>query len=284
MRPAVTFLQEFMQVIWNGELLDETQVPALNRGLLFGDGLFETMIVENNKPRYADLHLKRLQLGCVILGLEVPAVDEQTFVNWLEALGANSHQVYRAKWVVWRLGAGTYSPESSSIASLFYIHPASKPHVAMVDKVAISQNVFIGLSPWSACKTLSALPYVLASKEKMQRGLDELILMNQSGHLAECSASNLFWVVGNALYTPSLASGCLAGVMRHVLIEKAKRTDFSIKEGLFEPEILENAELVFCTNVAGIKVFRQWKNRPLQTEHLLFENLSLLRIDENRPE
>jgi len=264
-----------MNVIWNGEIAKESDLPALNRGMLFGDGVFETIIVENNKPRFADLHLKRLSLGCTMLGLEIPNIDESIFSTWLRALGANKHQIYRAKLVVWREGTGTYTPESSSSAFLFYINRAPKPHIAIVDKLAISQDVFVSLHSWSSCKTLSALTYVLASKEKSQRGLDELILLNQNGQLAECTASNLFWLEGNTLFTPSLLAGCLAGVMRHVVIEHAKTIGLSVEMGLFESERLDSAELIFVTNVAAVKVFSNWNNKQLYTRHPLFEMLGL---------
>jgi len=66
----------------------------------------------------------------------------------------------------------------------------------------------------SAFKTLNALPYVLAGNYRKQLGVDEVILLDTHGHLAECVASNLFWLKDGMLYTPSLNTGCIGGIIR----------------------------------------------------------------------
>lgn len=256
-----------MEVMYNGAFCQEQEVPALNRGLQFGDGLFETIIFEGSKPRYVEQHFARLHKGCELLALETPEVNEQTLMEWAVKLGAMPGHYYRAKWLVWRAGKAPYTPETSEVEQLFFMVESAKPNVQNLNHVALCESVQVGVHAWSEAKTLNALPYVIAAAEKKQRQLDELVLLNQQGVLAECSSSNLFWCKDGQLFTPSLASGCVAGVMRNRVIDFCKTEGITCNESLFLPEVLNKADSIFCTNVAQLGVFTQWQGtelKPLQ--------------------
>jgi len=262
-----------MKVIFNHQVLEESKVPSLNRGLMFGDGLFETIIFKGNKPKFFPLHLARLQRGSRMLGFEFPEFEEQTIREWANQLLEIDEQNYRAKWLVWRKGSGTYSPEFSMIDFLFLIKPSDKTGYSFIDRAAICSSVRLAVSPFSFCKTISSLPYVLASKEKNELNLEEIVLLNQFGALAECSSSNLFWLKENTLYTPSLDSGCVDGVMRQVIIKHCLEKGIYLNQGNFDPEHLDNADLIFSTNVAHLKIFKFWNSRALELSHDLLKQI-----------
>jgi len=103
-------------------------------------------------------------------------------------------------------------------------------------------------------KTSNSLLYVMAGIYKKQHRLDEAFILNQHGFLCESISSNVFVVYDKQIYTPALSEGCIAGVMRNVVMRMAKSNDISIIEAQINPEVLNEAEEVFVTNAtSGIR-------------------------------
>ena len=102
----------------------------------------------------------------------------------------------------------------------------------------------------SNLKTSNALVYVMAGVFKDQHSLDEVLIINQNGFLCEAMSSNVFVVYNQEIYTPALTEGCIAGVMRHVVMKLAKENNLNIIEAQINPAILDQAEEVFVTNAS----------------------------------
>ncbi|HTM99809.1 MAG TPA: aminotransferase class IV, partial [Pedobacter sp.] len=100
-------------------------------------------------------------------------------------------------------------------------------------------------------KTSNALLYVMAGLYQKQHRLDEAIILNQNGFLCESTSSNVFVVYDNQIYTPALSEGCVAGVMRSVILKIAKMNDIQVIEAQISPEILKQADEVFVTNASS---------------------------------
>ena len=94
-------------------------------------------------------------------------------------------------------------------------------------------------------------------RNSKKQNADDMILLDTAGHVSECIASNLFWLHGDQLFTPSPDSGCIEGVLRRQLLRLAPAHGLTIHEGLFLPDVLAKADAVFCTNVSGIQWIRQ---------------------------
>ena len=90
-------------------------------------------------------------------------------------------------------------------------------------------------------KTSNALVYVMAGLFQKQNRLDEAILLNEQGFLCESTSSNVFVVYQNQIYTPALSEGCVAGVMRSVVLQLAKTHNLPLVEAQINPEILKEA-------------------------------------------
>jgi branched-chain amino acid aminotransferase/4-amino-4-deoxychorismate lyase len=114
----------------------------------------------------------------------------------------------------------------------------------------------------------------MASKEKAERNLDDLIILDPNGNLAELTYSNLFWVKEQTLYTPSLETGCLHGIMRRALFSWATQQKWETREGKFTPGELQEAEMVFAGNVTGLRPIEQVEGRALSTQPALFQHLN----------
>jgi branched-chain amino acid aminotransferase/4-amino-4-deoxychorismate lyase len=248
-------------------------VPAThfwqNRAFQYGDGLFETIVYRGGTARYLAHHYERLTAGMAVLDLAVPAgfttgylgeaIDGLVRAN---ALGGHA----RVKVQVWRRPGGLYTPDSREVDFLVTVVPLPGPAPTRRDHVQIYRELRLHASPLSRFKTCSALPYVLAGMARRRLGADEIILLDGPGHVAECVASNLFWLRNGMLYTPSLAAGCIAGIMRGQILVQANQYGLLAEEGLYSPEELLGAEAVFCCNVAGYQFLTRIEGRPFAVE------------------
>ncbi|WP_256432898.1 aminotransferase class IV [Spirosoma foliorum] len=98
---------------------------------------------------------------------------------------------------------------------------------------------------------------MLAGLYKQQYTFDDVILLDTNGNLAECLASNLFWYGNQTLFTPSLQTGCINGIIRRQLLRLAPSVGITVSEVTYKPAVLTQAEAVFCANVMGIQSLRQ---------------------------
>lgn len=240
------------------EASDQFSIP--NRGMNFGDGLFETMVFDGEKIRFFQFHLERLKNGLKILGLVAPGVNFSNLERWFHDRFAG--QPLRIRWNVFRSGGGKYTPETNHIVQTLHLQPfATAPRIKQ--NASFSKKVTLSYSPWSRCKTLSALPYVLAAMEREERSLDELILLDHRGKVSEACSSNIFWRKEHKIFTPSLSCGPIAGVGRRVCMEKLPK---SIYEGEFSIETLLNADQVWVSNVTGISYLEKIDSVEFSTE------------------
>lgn len=253
------FLYKHQDGIWS-DLADEFH----NRGFLFGDGLFETMVFAKGKIRFANQHTERLLEGSRTLFLETCRISQISEIEGLLLEIWGDKKWLRVRWNVYRAGRGKYTPESRSVLESLQIH-TFQPAPKVKEKACFSQNIHIQKTPWSHCKTLSALQYVMANQERNSKGLDEIVLTTQEGFICEAGASNLFWVKSGHYFTPSLESGCIAGIARSMILDNLKKNNISYSEGLFGKEELLLADQVFTGNVTGISYLQSLENKDFDT-------------------
>jgi branched-subunit amino acid aminotransferase/4-amino-4-deoxychorismate lyase len=170
--------------------------------------------------------------------------------------GISGNEPLRVRWNVYRGGLGKYTPETDRIHENLVIQPLH-PAPATKRKAYFSKEFFVPKTPWSHCKTLNALPYVLANRERQKAGMDEVILLDPYGYVSEAGAANIFWEKDGRYFTPSLACCCIAGVGRSVLLQYFEKTGTPVQEGEFEPSALMNADRVFVSNVTGISYIQE---------------------------
>ncbi|MCU0353355.1 MAG: aminotransferase class IV [Cytophagales bacterium] len=278
-----------MKAVYNFTEIDTAQTPSdwHNRAFQYGDGLFETMVLQNGTVRFLTDHHQRLTDGMAVLEMAVPpgltadylqkaACDLAKIEN--PATGGNAQNVdstldgdthslihsfnhskltHRVRLHVWRKPGGLYTPASHEADFLLTVQPMAPPSVSVKERVIFYEDIRLNHSVVSPFKTGSALAYVMAGLARKKAGADDAILLDTNGFIAECVASNLFWLKNRQLFTPSLDSGCVAGVMRKNVIAWMKNEDIRVEEGLFKKADLLDAEAVFCCNVAGIQWIRR---------------------------
>lgn len=225
-----------------------------NRAFRYGDGIFETIIFENSALKLWDLHLNRLKKGIEILKFE--GVDLIEIENQILAKIQDHSKSYRIRLQLWRIDGGLYTPQTNQTQFFIAVSAYSKHTDIQVLDTDFAKSIYLNYSLISSLKTCNALPYVLASIEKKERNLGEIIILSSDGFLAECSASNLFWIKDNVLFTPSLSTGCVAGVMREHILNQAKTKNFKTEIGEWKPVVLNQADLVFCSNITGLRFLK----------------------------
>jgi 4-amino-4-deoxychorismate lyase len=258
--------------------LDGSEVDALplpDRGLYFGDGLFETLLLKDGRPLFLEFHLNRLSAG--LSALKFPECLPQ-----LEAALAPVLQAAQAyPWMALRLtvtrgdGPRGYAPPAEAKprvianATPLSADPAIMLPAATVKTAAIrwsAQPVLAGL------KHLNRLEQVLAAAEAREAGVDEVLMQDQAGSAISVSAGNLFAVVDGGIATPLLNSCGIAGTRRRLILEHwAPQLGLDVMERPLTKSLLDSAsELFFTNSLVGVRSIgqlnaRQWQSFPVAT-------------------
>jgi 4-amino-4-deoxychorismate lyase len=238
----------------------------LDRGLHFGDGLFETIACVRGRPRFLEEHLRRLAHGCERLNIDAPAAE---LGSEIEALG---HGVDRALIkVLYTRGVATargYAPSGTERPTrivLRYGWPDEDPRHRS-DGVAVQMGALtLGENPRLAgLKHLNRLELVLARAELAGSPCMEALLCTGAGHLISGTMSNVFLVHGGRIETPRLDRCGVDGVMRRVVMRAATEAGLPVEEMRLTQADLDSAQEVFLTNVRiGI-----WPVRAIQARSL----------------
>lgn len=246
-------------VLFNDEFLaaDQALIKASNRSFKFGDGLFESMRMCNGKLQFADLHADRLKAGMKALKMDGYALLDSYFLRQKtnELLKKNKlNGNVRFRLAIYRDGEGLYTPQNNKVGYLLEAAPLENATYELNKKgliVDVYDEIPKPINKLANYKTSNALLYVMAGLYQKQHRLDEALLLNQNGFLCESTSSNVFVVYQKQIYTPALSEGCVAGVMRSVIIQLAKMNDIPLIEAQINPQILNEAEEVFITNASS---------------------------------
>ena len=255
------------KALFNEVLIEEglLKLPLPNRGLAFGDGFFETLVFTGSRLRLAADHHARMLQAAAALYLTLPAAlasPEALEATLARLAAANNLPDARLRLQLWRAGGGRYTPTTDAaewLATSEAFVPDDTP-VATADFALGTHSIH---SPLSFCKGPQAWLYVRAAHERQQRGLDEIILCNAAGHVAEAGAAAIFWWKDDVLFTPALETGCVAGVRRAQVLRAARAARLECREGMFGQDALLNADSGFTANVASIKVLRTIQHKML---------------------
>ena len=242
-------------VYLNGSLIPASQarVSVFDHGFLYGYGLFETMRAYHGKIFLLERHLKRLMDSAEAIGLGAGLAGVNLVKACLDTLRANRLEDARLRLTVsngevdafpW---AGISRTPTVVVTARSYT-PFSAEKYQQGFKVGISSVRRCQQSLISRIKSANSLVSVLARIEAVATGLDEALLLNDRGFIAEGGGSNVFLVKSSALLTPSLESGILPGITRGVVIELAEALGIVVNEGDVSLDDLKQCDEAFFTN------------------------------------
>ncbi len=240
----------------NGHFTD--QIATNDRGLAYGDGLFETIRVESGVPILLDAHLARLFLGCKRLGIDVDGLHQRISDDLNALLGRNSvSQLSVLKLIVTRgPGLRGYSPATGNSPTIISsLAPVNDLASQSLQGVRVRWcNTPLSINPYLAgIKHLNRLEQVLARGEWNDVAISEGLMCDPYGHLVEGTMSNVFWVSRGELYTPDLTECGIQGVVRETIIACAQRANIKVHMGRFHSSaILSASELFVCNSLINI--------------------------------
>ncbi|MFP4105340.1 MAG: branched-chain-amino-acid transaminase [Phycisphaerae bacterium] len=248
-----------MKVWLDGELVDkqDAKITVFDHGTLYGDGVFEGIRVYGGKIfRCAD-HVNRLYESAKAIRLSIPYSKQEIVKAMQDALEANSLQDAYIRLVITR-GPGTLglSPFKCPTPSVYII----ADQVALYPEHMYKNGMAVIIADWVRCsrdmlppkvKSLNYLNNILAKIQAIDAGVEEAVMLNKDGNVAECTGDNIFIVKDGTVYTPPSEDGILEGITRKVVIDLAKREGIPIEEKSFTAQELCEADECFLTGTAA---------------------------------
>lgn len=228
---------------------DEAGIDPLERGVILGEGVFETMRAESGQLLHADRHHVRMAHGARTLGLAW-TMTAPTFRDVCQqVIDANKHSEARVRATL-LAPAQEGSPPTLIIFAVALPGPeilaqlSTKP-----SKLRVASTPTNHRSPLAGIKSTSYLAHLLARREAVEHGADEALLLNTDGAVAECAMANIFIVrKDGAIATPRMEDGALPGIMRSEVLRIAGVLGISALEATITRDDLSRAAEVFTTN------------------------------------
>ena len=254
-----------MNVTLNGRPLVDGVSPY-DRGLHYGDGLFETIVCVNGRARFLSLHLERMSLGCE--RLRIALGDVEPLRKEIQAAAAAGDALIKVIVTRGEAVARGYGPSGSEVPSRFvFRYPLPPVNVAasrdgiraVVAKLRYGENPLL-----AGLKHLNRLEQVLARSEVPAEDAAELLVFSRTGFLVSGTMSNVFVVFKERVLTPKLDVCGVAGVMRRVILREAAASGVHAIEGVINDVDLTQADEVFVTNArVGIWPVRTLDGREI---------------------
>ena len=234
-------------------------ISADNRCFRYGEGLFETMLLQNNRIGLWDLHMERLHHGMELLQLKKDSLgtSDRLLHHILQLVKLNLQvEAARIRLQVFRGNGDLKQVGNSSthyiVQTYPLLHPSPVREKALV--AGIHPHIRKSCDLYAQIKSCNYLPYTLAALQAKEMGWDECFVLNQFERISDASVANVFWIRDNEIYTPPLSEGPVAGVMRRFLLENAKNAGWNVHEMPLDRLNLQQADEVFVTNaVKGIQ-------------------------------
>ena len=272
---------------FNGVIQDsDLQLTVSNRSFLYGDGVFETLKIVNNKILFFEDHYFRLMASMRIVRMEIPMTFtmeylEEQILKLVEVLAIKD--AARVRFTVFRNEGGFYLPNDNSIS---FVIQASKlenirykiPKIQF--EVDLYKDFIVPSQLLSTLKTANKITHVTASIFAKENQLDSALLINETKNVIEAANGNLFMLMGNKFITPPISEGCLNGIMRKQIISLAKQIDsVEVIEASISPFDLQKADELFITNViVGIQPITKYRKKEFEVRlaNQLLEKLNAL--------
>lgn len=228
--------------------MEEVRLSPGQAGLLSGWGLFTTLHIFEGEPFAYERHWKRLEKDAARTHCPFPFDAERVREHLREVIHANKVKEGCARiYVIYNQIGHWRSDEKMPKADLL-IYSTDLPAYREPARLGLREHGRHAASPLAGVKVTSWLNNVWNLYEAQQEGLDEVVLLNERGEVAECTAANIFCVKGGRVQTPPLTSGCLEGVTRSVLLEIGPKAGVSCEEKTLRPEDLFSSEEVFISS------------------------------------
>jgi len=260
------------KVFFNGKVipLADAKLSVLDRGFLYGDGVFESLRTYNRRPFLLDEHIKRLLAGAKLLKIKPPCSPAQLKLAVQKTMASNPFREHYIKIIVTRgesMGHGLDFSNSTGKATLIILDEDLKEYPASIFTQgwkAIISSVRRAETPTSRIKSLCYLDNALAMSEARRSGAREAFMLDEKGRVAEGTISNIFIVKHGEIHTPPTEEPILAGITRNLVMKLARQSALKSSEKAFVPKDIFNCDECFITfSGAGIVPVNSIWNRKI---------------------
>ncbi len=257
-------------VNYNGELhLEDTKfLNHRNRGLRYGDALFESIRVIQNKIIFWEDHYLRLMASMRILRMEIPMdfTMEHLEAEILKTMEAGNLDNARVRLSVFRKDGGLYRPDTREVSYIIETELLESTFFVLDEsdyEIELFKDFYVNADLLSTLKTNNRMINIVGSIFAEENGYQNCLLLNGSKKVVEALNGNLFMVQGNNITTPPINDGCLNGIVRKKLIEIIqKHEEFTLREVSISPFDLQKADELFITNaIIGIRPISKYRKK-----------------------
>lgn len=239
-------------IVHNDRMIEvsEAQVGPTLAGLIYGWGVFTNLRIYAGRAFAFDLHWERLQRHAEKARVPVPLDVDAARRAMQELITANQVEQGRARITLLKGEAGSWRGATTCAADVLMFTIAETPRAPVELALTLSPYRLLSTNPFVGIKRTAMMENVLAFDEARGRSFAEAVMLNERGEMVSATAANLFWVRGDEIFTPSSATGCIAGITRHFVHEIAARRHLHLVEGSFTTQRLLEAREVFLTSTA----------------------------------
>ena len=255
---------------YNGSLVAETNIILHeNRAFLYGDSIFETLKVLDNKILFLEDHYFRLMASLRIVRMEIPMnftmeYMEDQVLQLTATMPASAS--YRVRISFFRKQGGRYLPINNDSEFIITAEVLNEPVYSLNTnpyEVELFRDYYVSKQLLSTLKSTNKMVQITGSIFAHENGYNNCLIINDDKNVTEALQGNLFMLTVNKLVTPPLSDGCLNGIMRKQVLELAKKIDgLEVTEASISPFDLQKADELFITNVmVGIQPITRYRKK-----------------------
>jgi branched-chain amino acid aminotransferase len=237
-------------LLHNGRIQDaaEKTLSPAQAGLMTGWGVFSTLRVSQGALFAFERHWARMRRDAERMRVPFPTEAESFKSDLLRLVAANQANEAALRVCVVRNRGGIFAAEEQARDFDVVAFTADLADWGESARLDMKRDARQARNQFAGSKILSWAENLTWHEEARARGFDEVILLNESGEVSECTSANIFAIEGDRVWTPPLSSGCLAGVTRQVLLDEIRVPGIAIAEKTFAPVDLERVDQVFMTS------------------------------------
>lgn len=263
-----------IMINFNGTIVsNDANLLTQNRAFLFGDAVFETVKIVNDKILFLEDHYFRLMSSMRVVRMEIPMnFTMEYFEEQILALATAKQSALsaRARITVYRNDGGYYLPQNNTVSFLINVESLDNTLYSLNHKeyvVDLYTDFYVTKQLLSSIKTTNKIINITGSIFANENGLDNCLLLNDSKNVIEALQGNIFMLKGNILVTPPVSEGCLNGVMRRQILALARKIEnLEVLEEVISPFDLQKADELFITNVIkGIQPITKYRKKDFST-------------------
>jgi len=253
----------------------QANISVQNRGLLYGDSVFETIRAINGKIIFWEDHYFRLMASMRIMRMEIPVNFSPEFLeeeiqNLIRENNLESSPA-RIRFTVYRKQGGYYSPETLNIEYVILAEKLPDPFYLLNEdpyEVELFKDHYINSGLLSTIKSNNRAVNVLGSIYAKENSYQNCLILNENKSIVEALNGNIFLVKENKIKTPPLSEGALNGIVRKQILDIVKTIpNLEVEEVAISPFELQKADELFITNViVGIQPITKYRKKEFGVE------------------